>query len=468
MIEVIVAAAVVGTVVEIVRRRRARAELGRANVEPIEQVVEPERADHEEKQRVAQPGTVAQVLDHVPGPARRSEVVAQRDEARRATSRVVRWGVDGSTCWRITPPPRGWPEVISRLRDAARKGRRAVEVADHHGEVVTLLLTWEQGRLLASTGMVRVSFRRTYVEIAITSLAVETEGVEAWIRRELPRWVWWSRVELVDDTLEREQLEQSLVDSGVEMRRIETAADMAGWRIDASLGPAIVARPDVHACRRGEVWTGFDIGRRDSNEASLGIYDKRAKVAAERGPERAALLATMRELGLEDDEAWTRVETRLWGSALVLVDGETDEIIADARRPLAVLDEQLLGKLWAHYLTTYWIADASGGAARMRDNPELEAWTVARGAAGNVQGFKARRGSGAPTQVSAIREHARDRLGQVLVDVEVLAGTQLVEQVGPRARAEVERALADEKTIERFMRARAKYGELLASMKEHE
>jgi hypothetical protein len=191
-------------------------------------------------------------------------------------------------------------------------------------------------------------------------------------------------------------------------------------------------------------------------------------MAAERGPERAALLASMQSLGLQEGEAWTRVELRLWGGALRLVDAETGEALADASRPLAVLDEQLLAKLWHHHLTTYWIADASGGAARMRDNEELEAWTVAREAAGTVQSFRARRGSAAPAQVGAIRDHARDRLGQVLVDVEVLAGTQLVEGVGPRARAEVEAALADERMVERFMRARAKYGELLASMRERD
>jgi hypothetical protein len=420
-----------------------------------------------ESRTFAEPERVAQVLDHCGGDTRPAKVVAYPVEAKRGVRVLRAKAIDGGTSWTIRPPPSGWPEVISRLRGHAKAGHRSCEVADQHGELVSLEIEWQRGELVVSTGMVRASIRTNGIELQVTALAVETEGLERWVMREVPRWVFWSRaVEL--DAGDWRMLERLLADmGGFNQRRIEACTDMVGLPLHVDLAASIIARPDVTLHRRGDVWTGFDVGHRSSNEMSMGIYDKDGQLAACRGPEKSALLACMREAGLERGEDWTRIELRVWGDALVLIDPDTSEVIVDATGPLAAMHDEIVTLLWVHGLTKYWIADASGGARRMRDNPVLPAWVVARDAAGYVQPFKARR-SAERAQLDSITQHASDRLGQLLMDVEVIHGTQLVDQVGPRARAEVDRVLADPRALDRFRRARAKYSEIVINVGEVE
>ena len=63
----------------------------------------------------------------------------------------------------------------------------------------------------------------------------------------------------------------------------------------------------------------------------------------------------MREAGLEEGEAWTRIELRVWGDALILVDPDTKQVLVDATGPLAAMHEEILAMLWAHGLSRYWI-----------------------------------------------------------------------------------------------------------------
>lgn len=416
---------------------------------------------------VAQAEAVAQPQDHCPPATRRASVVAPATNPKRDARVLLGPRVDGSTSWEIAAPPRGWPPALARMRDLARQGKRSCEAIDQFGECVSLGLAWAKGSLIVQTGFVRVNLvANRHVELQVTALAVETEGLVSWTMREVPRWVWWATGLDVAGSSDWQQLEPRLVGL-VEQRRIEICSDLVGLNLEHRFSNGrgiedalICGRSKVapHVPRPG-VRTGYLIGGRRRNEWSAALYRKLLQLAACHGPEKGALLEHFRAAGWDGEEDITRIEMRPDGDALVLVDAQ-GEVLVNGKRPLAALHEGVVQALWHHGLGKIWIADLDRGAVRERDNQVWAPWQVARDAARNVQPFRARRAA-RRAQFASVEKHVVERLEQALADIEVLRGTQLFEDVGPVATAEVERALSSPNARDRFTRATARHGDLV-------
>lgn len=328
--------------------------------------------------------------------------------------------IDGGTSWAIRAGPMGfrcWRELVG----AAKRGAGSVEWPDPWGEVVVLALdrgSPGSGAFVLSTGRVRIEIRRRWAEVQITAEAAEVEGVESWYLREMPRATFWLLGAADCRGSEGSWVAEWVADLGVEQRRIEICLDVAGWQLAPGDERAMVSRSTIHTHWRSEdVLDGIDAGQRNATPNSLSVYDKIAKLASQRGPERAALLRRWDDYGRELDEPVTRIELRLAGKALRLLTEDGEQL--DATHPGAALDGELLGLLWSDGLTRHWMADLSAGRSQVRDNPPMPIWTEARAAGGHVEAVRLRRDVAA-RQLEAIRRHALERLGRVGADVEQL------------------------------------------------
>lgn len=437
--------------------------LGRERAAPDRPAIEPSRRA---ESRRAGPRAVAQGLDHGVGSARGDvhykKTVAQGRESGPGPPRLLGGPrIDGSTAWSVTAGPLGfrcWRELVG----AAARGSATVEWPDPWGELVTLELDRGapgSGTYVLSTGYVRIEIRRRWAEIQITALAAEVEGVESWYLREMPRALLWLLGKQTTCYLVRDAI-AAAESLGVFQRRIEICNDAAGWQLKPGDERTLISKATIHPHWRSEdVLDGVDAGQRETTPNSLSVYDVIARMRAKRGPERAALRARWREHGWQEGEPVTRIELRLASKALRLVTEDGRQI--DATHPGAALDAELLGKLWADGLTRHWMADASAGASRLRDNPPLEVWTRARAAGGEVEAVRLRRDV-AGRQLDAVRKHALAQLGQVGARVE-----QLLEGSGDgeALRRAVDEVIAGTDWTNNLARARARLADLLEQAK---
>lgn len=420
------------------------------------------------------PSTDAPKLDHGglarPGsnpdtPTRRA-TDAPSIESRGAMSTVrvfVPPRIDGGTAWSIPPPPDGWPGLVERLRQLVRQRCRSAVVADRWGEAITVAIGAEKGKLIVETGMARLELWARGCELRISALAAETEGVAAWLVRELPRWCWWLRMAELPDVEpdDYKQLGPHLRLLGVTVRRIESCTDVGGWPIEPGLVDQVIARHQAHDhVPHSGVRSGVTIG---SSSATLHgkIYNKRWELDVQRGPEHAALLERVRAGGYVDGDSWTRVEWVAQRSALML-EGEGDEQI-NGRDPLAPCDPEIIATLWRHFCTEVRVVQL-GQRAKPSDNPNLPEWDAIRDAAGQAATLRLRRAA-STAQLAEVRGHARERLGHELATVGALAGATTADQAGVEARREVDRLLSEREAIDRFNRARARYADLLEQVR---
>jgi len=330
--------------------------------------------------------------------------------------------IDGGTSWVIMPRPGRDFACWGKLRVLADRGDRAVSwpsvTLDHDVDLVLDRGSPGSGSYVLSTGRVRIEIRRRHAEVQITAEAAEIEGVESWFARELPQAVWLLLgFDIHAEPLEDRSLAEVLAEYGVEQRRIEICLDVGGWQLTAGDERGLVSlAAKTSSWRNDGELDGFGAGQRSKTPNSLGVYDKLAKLGSQRSPARVALLERWRSEGW-DGEAVTRVELRLWGSALHLVGDDGGQL--DASRPGAALDRELLGRLWVDGLTRHRVVDLEAPAKRIRDRPDLAIWSRAREAGGHVESGRLRRDVAA-RQLAEVRRHALARLGRVGAEVEVL------------------------------------------------
>jgi len=425
---------------------------------------------------------LAQDQDHGDSRARPPKPDAQSKSGERDPIKILLGPRVDTAAWTIKPPrPGKWPPIYTELIAALGRGAKTVELTDLQGEVVTFAISWGKAGLVIQHGYTRIEISKRRAEVQITALASEVEGVRSWYLRAMPRAVWWLMGEDVEDDIAprgnratgyddevrdlREAIKIELLDGlapRLEQRRIDQCCDaQGGLELGPGIEQTVVSRLKAMAIvpKPGEV-EGLLIGMTGINPMSFAIYAKPEEQAAKRGPEHGALIERWRAAGMVDGQPLTRYELRNWGRALVL-EG------LDARRPSAALDEELLGKLWAHGLTQVRLVDPRHPASRMRDKAEHPAWTALRDAGGHTGPLRLTRVT-AQAQLSSTVAHARDRLAQAGADVEQL----LVDEYdgtheGDIALRELGEAIGHKaEWAERRAKAAARYEALLESVRE--
>ena len=414
---------------------------------------------------------LAQDQDHGDSRARPPKPAAQSKSGERDPIKILLGPRVDTAAWTIKPPrPGKWPPIYTELIAALGRGAKTVELTDLQGEIVTFAISWGKAGLVIQHGYTRIEISKRRAEVQITALASEVEGVESWYLREIPRAVWWLLGIAVEDRAEAGLMDLAgdvaildVLDAlapQLEQRRIDQCCDAQGG---LELGPGIEqtvvsrlkAMPIVP--KPGEV-EGLMIGMTGINPMSFAIYAKPEEQAAKRGPAHGALIERWRAAGRVEGVPLIRYELRSWGRALVL-EG------LDARRPSAALDQELLGKLWAHGLTQVRLVDPEHPAKRWRDKAEHPAWTALRDAGGHAGPLRLTRVT-ATAQLDSTVAHARDRLAQAGADVEQLLPSMPGDGEGDVALRELGAAIdRPAEWAERRAKAAAHYEALLESVR---
>ena len=392
--------------------------------------------------------------------------------------------LDGGTSWRITAAA-GF-SLYDTLGRAIAAGRRAIELTDPGGGPVRVKLKRAGKRIEIHTAATRIDLQRDTAAIAVTSIALETEGVHSWYARELPRAVWWllgvdvSRAvcpacvgrscDRCDDGRRTwpswRELAHELAALGVEQLGVEQALE-CDLEIEPGIEDQIVCdrlKVKGHRGRKPGTRAGIQIGTR-TNPEQAAIYDKPGELAASRA-DRAALIDAMKAAGWQEGQRWTRVEARSQGDGLVLLQG--GEVVVDGRHPGAALDELVTAALWRRVTGRIWLA-APGNCDRLRDNTIDPRWQQIQAAADQVLNESAQTtmiSRAARTQLASVAESAARRLGQAGIDVGVIQGGGTLDEVAALARRELEAQLIPALARERLTAARARYQALLDAVEQ--
>ena len=431
--------------------------------------------EHVEQRQDAQRGEVAQVLDH-PAPlnATTSQVAFIHDEEGSPTRPRLLVGpvIDGGTSWVLMAPNGGWRGLVRDLRTRAKKGARVVELAGVGGQgIVEVELEQTKGALVLWTSGARIEIAGKRCEAQIEARAAWTEGPARWCSRVLPLVSWWLLgVEQGDEPGSGWAWSRSI---GWRQARVEIAMDFVGWPFTADDHKAIVTKMLVQPVTQGGHCRAIEFGRRSGsgssgNPVSGAIYDKGAALAVLRGDPPAGYVERLRAAGWDGEEALTRLELRVQGKALHLVDGSTGEV-HDFTDPSTAASGEAIGKLATHALGSVWLADLRRGrAAQVRDNPVHPGWLAARAAAsGGCEPVKLTRAV-VQAEHKSVVEHARGRLLRAGIDVGVLEGAETAAEAGELALEVLAHQLGTAEARERLGASRARYRELLDAVREVE
>ena len=423
---------------------------------------------HVETKPVAVVREVAQVQDHGEAPNATTNAVAFVPDDREAPTRprlLLGPAVDGGTSWSLASPPGGWRGLVRDLRARAKRGAKAVELKGvGDGDVVEVALEQKGGALVLWASSARIEVAGKRVEVQLEARAAWTEGPARWAARVLPLVTWWL---LGEEQGQRPGSVWSWLESvGWRQASVEIAMDFVGWSFAADDHKALVTKLGVRPWVQGGQCRAIEFGQRSRNPVSGALYDKGAALAVLRGDPPAGYIERLRAAGWDGEEALTRLELRLQGKALHLVDGATGEV-HDFGRPTTAFDADAIGKLASHALAAVWMADLGrGNATQVRDNPVHPGWQVAReAAAGGCEPIKLTRAAVQAEHASVVT-HARARLLRAGVDVGVLLGGEGIAQVGELAHEVLGQELGTVAAVERHTASRARYAELLAEIRE--
>jgi hypothetical protein len=400
--------------------------------------------------------SLAQGEDPEPALAQSDDSLAQREQP----DAQQREGPDDPIATPVRVDTAAWEATTSiewscwrgLVTDA--KTRSSVEWVDVFGEVVTLAIDRGRpgsGAIVLQTGTTRVEITRTRAEVQITSLASETEGLESWGLRWLPRFAWWLFGQKIDvDTCE--ELGNELAKLGVTQRWIDPCCDVLRHQIKSGDEKGLIS-----SAEKWQKWTsdddtnGFGAGEKKSTPNSMNVYDKIKKLRRARGPEREALFARWERFGWKRGMPVTRIEPRIQKKGLVLRG-------LDATHPGAAFNSEIVGALFVDSLSRHRLIDLSSKPrARQRDRDEHPVWVLARAAGGSAEPIRLQR-EVVRRQARALRQHAIQRLGRAGADVdELLHGNG----DGSKALETLERLIGGEEWVSDRARSRARYSELL-------
>lgn len=447
---------------------RASARLSRASRVEVDALAFPASDDRGE---VAQVEAVAQVQDHAEAPnatkvSNASGVAFVLDEGQGATRPRVLLGpvIDGGTTWSIDAPAGGWGSLIREIRTRVRRGAKVMELPSPGGGSVEVSVELARGALVLWSSSARVEVHGKRAEAQIEARAAWTEGPARWCSRVLPLVsLWLLGVEQGEEPGSSWAWLESI---GWRQASVEIAMDFTDWKFDADDHKAFVTKLAVKPWVQGGQCRAIEWGARSRNPSSGALYDKGAALAVLRGDAPAGYLEQLRAAGWDHEQTLTRLELRLSGKALKLLDPETGEVF-DGTRPWTACDGEAIGRLATYALQAVWMADLRvGGAERARDNPVHPGWLAARAAAlGGAEPIRLTRAA-VEAEVGSVRAHARARLLRAGVDVGVLDGAKDIDGARRVALAKLAEDMAGGGAIERFGASRARYRELLEQVRE--